>query len=286
MSRRCAAAMSPAVKCEMIDRWKMSLQSWHTFSNFLLVIGPLVAALGGFGKWYFTSKIKASPPEVRIHSVTPVMVYDTIEWTVDPNKKVNFMKKGISLVVNTESMAKSVTISRLKAKGKLFISPNMYISQDDHAGRGIKELYQEWEDRKPYVNVNWTAYIDEGKSNNTLNSFDTKLICFNLIDLIVGGQPESGWEVPFSDYIGYLNGSKEPDKTRSYPEFDFFFKTNVGEDFPYDIRDEIKNGDIEFAIIAGNQEIPITYSSFKKPKLFRKKYWDESPLDKIMFRDK
>lgn len=263
----------------------MTSQGLLTFSNVLLLIGAILAALGGFGHYYFSHKIKHTPPEIEVKSIIPAMIYETKEMTIT-GERINFMNKGISLVLHVKSNYKPITISRLKIRGKMFISPNFYLVQDCHVGRAIEEVYQEWEKRKPYIKVDWTAFIDEKKSDNTLNEFDDKLICFNLIDPIVSGQAESGWEIPVSDYFGYSDGSKEPTKTRTYPEFDFFFKTEVGQDFPFGIRDEIKNGDIQFILIAGSKEIVIPYEYFKKPTLFKKYYWDKNPIEKLISLDK
>lgn len=268
-------------------RTKMSLQGWLTVSKVLLLgIGPLITLLGGLGGYYFSNKIKLSPPKVNIKSITPVMIYKTKVWSIKPDEKVTFMDKGISLVIHIESGSKPITLSRLKLKGKIFISPNMYLGQGGNVGRTIMEVSQEWEERKPYIHVDWTAFIDEEKSSNMLSAFDNKLICFNLIEPIVNGQAEGGWEIPFSDYLGYSDSSKEPSKIRTYPEFKFFFKTAIGQDFPFDIRDEIKNGAIQFFLIAGSQEIIIPYEYFKKPILFKKEYWDKNPIEKMISFDK
>lgn len=264
----------------------MPLQGWLTFSKILIFVGPIVSALGGLGTYYFSNKLKNTPPEIKVKSITPVMIYKRKVLSMKPDEKINFMDKGISLVLHLESSSRPITINRLKVKGKIFISPNLYLLREGHVGRNLKEISQEWEERKPYVKVDWTAFIDKEKSSNMLSAFDNKLICFNLIEPIVSGQPESGWEIPFSDYLGYSDSSKEPSKIRTYPEFKFFFKTAIGQDFPFDIRDEIKNGDIQFILIAGSQEIIIPYEYFEKPKLFKKKYWDENPIEKIISFDK
>lgn len=263
----------------------MNLQTLLTLSKGILLIGGILTALGTFGSFYFSHRIKNTPPALFVKSIIPVMIYQEREFNFEPEKKIQFMDKGINFVAHVKSKATPITVNRLKIKGKIFISPNMYIAQDVHAGRNIKDLYQEWEARKPYVLVNWTAYIDEKKSNSTLNAFDDKLICFTLIDPIVNGQPESGWTVPFSDYFGYSDGTKTPSKERTFPEFDYIFKTEIGKQFPFDIRDEIKNGDLEFFVVAASKEIPISYENFGKAKLFRKEYWDKNPVEKIIFRD-
>ncbi len=266
-------------------RAKMPLQGWLAFSKILIFVGAIVGAAGGLGTYYFSDRIKKTPPEIKVKSIIPVMIYETKEITFT-GEKISFMNKGISFVLHVKSYSKPVTISRLKIKGKVFISPNFYLSQGGNVGRNIEEVSQEWENRKPYIKVDWTAFIDEKKSDNTLNEFDDKLICFNLIDPIASGQAESGWEIPVSDYFGYSDGSKEPTKTRTYPEFDFFFKTEIGQKFPSDIRDEIKNGDIQFILIAGSKEMVIPYEYFKPPTLFKKNYWDKSPIEKIILLDK
>ena len=263
----------------------MNPQTLLTISKVLLFGGPVLIALGTLGSFYFSNKIKNTPPDLIVKSITPVMIYQTREINFEPEKKTHFMDKGISFVAHVKSKVTPITVNRLKIKGKIFISPNRYIGQEGHAGRNVKELYEEWESRKPYVLVNWTAYIDEKKSSSELNAFDDKLICFTLEDPIPLGQSETGWTVPFSDYLGYSDGTKTPIKERTYPEFNFIFKSEIGKEFPFDIRDEIKNGDLEFFIVAASKEIPISYENFGKARFFKKEYWDKNPLEKIIFRD-
>jgi hypothetical protein len=263
----------------------MNPQTLLTLSKVILLVGTIFVAFGAFGSYIFSKKIKNTPPVLFVESIVPVMIYQKREFFFKPEEKIPLMDKGISFVARVKSPVTPITVNRLKIKGKIFISPNRYIAQDIHAGRNIKELYQEWESRKPYILVNWMAYIDEKKSSSELNAFDDKLICFTLIDPIVNGQPESGWTVPFSDYLGYSDGTKTPIKERTYPEFNFIFKTEIGKEFPFDIRDEIKSGDLEFFIVAASKDIPISYEKFGKTRLFGKKYWDKNPAEKIIFRD-
>ena len=263
----------------------MSLQTLLTISKYSLLFGGILTAFGTFGSFYFSNKIKNAAPGLLIKSLTPVMIYQYKEFTFSPEKKVKFMDKGVSFAIHMKSESKPITVSRLKVKGKIFISPNRYLPLDENVGRNIEEIYREWEERKPYIVADWTAVIDHPKSNESLTAFDDKVLSFTLIDPIVSGQPESGWTVPFSDYLGYSDGSKKPIKLRTYPEFNFIFKTEIGKEFPFDIRDEIKNGDLAFSLVAGSKEYPIPFGYFRKPKLFRKEYWDKNPLEKIIFRD-
>lgn len=264
----------------------MSLQGWLTLSNVVIAAGLIISALGGLGRFYFGRQIDITPPEIEVKSLIPVMVYEKKEQVFDAETKIPFMNKGLSFVLHVKSDSKPITISRLKIKGKIYVSASFYLFLDEPVGRSIIEIGEEWKKRKPYIRVDWTAYVDETKSDKTLEAFDDKLVCFSLIDVIVEGQPEDGWQGPLSDYLGYSDGTKEPTKTRTYPEFDFFFKTKRGEDFPFGIRDEIKNGDIQFILVAGSKEIVIPYKYFKESQLFPKDYWDKSQIEKIIFRDK
>ncbi len=232
------------------------------------------------------TKLKIIPPDVKVTSITPVMIYKKRIWPFSSDKKITIMDKGISLVLHLESGSKPVVVSRLKVIGKVFVSSNFYLAGQDCVGRTLDDLGKEWEDRRPYVKIDWTAVVDEKKSSSTLNAFDDQFICFNLMEPIVDGQSEDGWEMPISDYFGHLDGSKEPTKTRTYPKFDFFFKRVDHQDFPSGIRDEIKNGDIKFILMAGSKEIVIPYESFNSSKLYPEKYWDKNPIEKLMSFDK
>jgi len=262
----------------------MTPQTLLTLSKLAALIGGVLAALGGFGSWYFFMKIKNTAPDLVIESLTPVMIYKYKEVDLGSEEKFKYMDKGVSFVIHMKSKANPISISRLKLKGRIFISFNRYIAQGEHAGRNINELNQEWLEKKPYINVNWTAFIDQNKSVSSLTAFDDRVISFTLVDPIVSGQAESGWRVPFSDYLGYIDGSKEPKRQRTHPEIGFIFKTEVGHDLPFDIKDEIKNGDLQFVLVAGTKEFKIPYKNFKKFKFFNKKYWDNSPIEKIIFR--
>lgn len=264
----------------------MSLQGWLTLSYVVIAAGLVISALGGFGRFYFRHQIDITPPEIEVKSLIPIMIYEKKEQTFDAETKIPFMNKGLSIVLHVKSGSKPITISRLKIKGKIFVSVNFYMCLDENVGRTAIEIGQDWKKRKPYVRVDWTAYVDETKSDKTLEAFDDKLICFNLIDVILEGQAEGGWEDSMSDYLGYSDGTKEPTEIRTYPEFNHFFKTKHGEDFPFAIRDEIKNGDIQFILVAGSREIVIPYKYFKKSQFFNKDNWGESQIEKIIFRDK
>ena len=167
-----------------------------TVSKGILLLGGILTAIGTFCSFYYSHVIKNSPPDLAIKNIFPVMIYQTREVNFEPKKKIKFMDKGISFVIHVKSKTLPVTVNRLKIKGKIYIPFNLYMAQDINAGRNINEIYKEYEERKPYILVDWTAYVDEGKSKNQLSAFDDKLISFTLIDPIANGQPESGWRVP------------------------------------------------------------------------------------------
>ncbi len=222
-------------------------------------------------------------PELLIKSLVPVMIYEKKEVDFS-DAKFKYMDQGISFVIHVETKSRPITVSRLKVKGKIFIPPNMYLMAEGKTGSNIKKIYQEWEERKPYINADFTAYLDTTKSNESLSAFTDKRLLFTLIDPIARGQAESGWTVPFSDYLGYSDGSKKPTKLRTYPEFDFIFK-KIGKGLHFDICDEIKNGDLKFVLEAGTKEYPIPFEYFKKRKLFTRKYWNKNPIEKLIPRD-
>ena len=264
----------------------VTLQTYYTICKAAMYSGAIISAIGGFGAYIFYNKIKNSPPDLLIESITPVMLYKPIKFNSARMNEYKFMDKGISFVIHLKSKSRPITVSRLEVKGKIYTSLTEYLGLLVKAGTNVNEAYQEWKDKKPYVNVELTAYIDEKRSNGKLDAFEDKVISFILLDSIGFGQAETGWFDSFSDYVGYSDGSKKPIKLRTYPEYNFIFKTVMGNEFPFDIRDEIKNGELEFTLVAGARYIPISYEVFKKIKTFELDYWENNALDKIIFRDK
>ncbi len=262
----------------------MSPQTCLNFCYFGVAAGAIISAVSVFGINHFKGKVATTPPDIEVKSITPVLIYERKSVTIE-GKQHSFMNQGLSFIVHVKSSSKPVTVSRLRIRGKVFVSPNFYMSLEDVKGKLSRRL-KEWKERKPYVKIDWNAYVDENKSDKNVAAFEDKFICLNLIEVASGGQPEFGWEVPMSDYVGYSDGTKEPSKIRTIPQFDFFFETQLGKAFPTGIRNEVKNGDIQFILEAGSREIVLPYKMFRKPIEFPKKYWDENPVDKIVFLDK
>ena len=66
---------------------------------------------------------------------------------------------------------------------------------------------------------------------------------------------------------------------------DFVFKRELNEAYPSDVRDEIKEGDIELYLMVGTKQVLLPPSKIKPIKCCEKEEWESKPFGDIILKD-
>ena len=204
---------------------------------------------------------------------TPIWIYNEKKVLNEFNNvSETIFEEGIGFVVHAQTGSRSVYLKRLEISGKMLLTPNEYLffASDHVVGRVIDEIGEEWKENEPYSLLKWTAWsIDDEE----LKGPSDKYIRFTLTEPMIYWQTETAYERPVSDYVGFLDGSKEATKYNTFPNIDFVF------------RDGIKTGKIELFLRVGTEQVQLPYSKMKPIKYYNKEEWESESFESLFLKD-
>ncbi|MCK4808153.1 MAG: hypothetical protein KAS90_00880 [Candidatus Aenigmarchaeota archaeon] len=230
----------------------------------ITLIGVIIGVIvGGLAIWNYLN-----PPSIEVIDWTPILIYNEKEvLNVFNNVSETIFEEGIGFVVHVQTESRPVNLKCLEITGEMLLTPNEYLffASDDVVGRVIDEIGEEWKEKEPYTSVKWTAWsIDDEE----LKGPSYKHIRFILMEPMIYGQREIGYEMPVYDYVGFLDGSKEAAMISGYSNVDFVF------------RDGIKTGKIELFLRVGIKQVQLPYSKMKPIKSYSKEEWESESFEK------
>lgn len=242
------------------------------------------------GLWGFVIGVFALPPAIsfyinyfnqdpKIIDIKP-FVYE-YEQKIDSGfKELNIITyKGIFIIVHIKSGSKELTLDSLKIKApqyRLSKKQYLHLTLDKYVGKSLLEIEKDYNEKKPYINIDWEAYLSDKNIKTVLAPYDEAYVGFILLSPRIGGQSESGWSIPIDNYVGYLDGSQKPKVKRKYPDFDLFFR-NVGATTTP--RDLIINDDLNFYIKINNKEKLLDKKLFWGTDVVNKYEYELYPFD-------
>lgn len=251
-----------------IDWWS------RTLSIIAIIVALVSLGMTCFDKFY--------PPEVDILGIKPIFVSN-------PRNDLKFkdghtpIEHSVYFIVHLKGKSKPIYVSALDFNGKLHINCNVYSSSLPVENKSIMVISEEFEARKPYFQISWIANLKESNVPIKVNAFEERFICFVLLDQLISGRRKSGYTLPRIDYLGYADGSKTPKRKYSYPSSRDIFDFQPGKDWPNNLRDDFKNGNLNVSIRAGTNDLNIPVNAFKPARFMKQKEWEETAMEKIFY---
>jgi hypothetical protein len=188
---------------------------------------------------------------------------------------------GLFFIVHIKNGSKVSSINGLKIKApKYYLDANQYLGMEQHIGKTLTEIEKEWKDKKPYISIEWDAYISDKNIKKVLFPHDDAYIGFTLLDPIISGQSEGGWKMPAEKYLGYDSGKKTPTIIRKYSDFNLIFSDfNMNKLPPRTIRK-----DFDFYLTINNEEISIERELISFVDKLSKHSYDNDSFEKMFLR--
>lgn len=228
-------------------------------------------------KKYNNSRANIAP---EIISVKP-MVYIDVNGIPASGDFPSIPKLGIYFIVEFRNGSEPLTVNGLKIRNKLFLDLRQYMMFDEVTiNKQVLQIEKEWKEKKPYVNIDWDAYVSDKSKNIHFYPFQKGYIGFVLLEPILSGQSEGGWNLPKTQYLGYGDNSQIPSKVRKYPDFSLFFSDfDLSKLPPRKIR-----SDFQLFLIANSREYPIQRNKILPVDRVSKYEWENDSFEKMYLR--
>lgn len=220
-------------------------------------------------------------PSIEVLDVYPLCIGE--HATKDPYTS----EYGVATIIRVRGTHGTTFINELDLIGKKFLSSEngddgCYMEYYHKNKASRQEIDKHFQTKKPYVFISLKGWPKESSSELKLEANQERYIKFIFLE------PKSFYyarNLPHEPcaYVGFNDGTKKP-ITFEYPDFFYLFKMNLNivKDSeghgvhlwrPYDIRDEIKNGEINFTIKFGSDQLRIAPSKIRAYRRIRKEDW-------------
>ena len=188
---------------------------------------------------------------------------------------------GIFFIAKIKAGSQPISINSLKVKAKLFLDLDQYLRFDEVTiNRKADDIERERVKKRPYVLIDWDAYISEKSIIRNLYPNQIGFFGFALLEHSLSGQAEGGWELPKTKYLGYDDGILKPFKIRKYPDFSLLFSDYM----TYKLYPQKIRTDIEFYIILDSKEFHVKKERIMAVDRVNEYEWQKDSFEKMYLR--
>ena len=188
---------------------------------------------------------------------------------------------GIYFILHIKGGSKPIAINGLKIIAKQYLDLQQYLLFDEvTVNRTIDDIEKERIAKRPYIMIDWDAYISDKTTIRNLYPNQMGYFGFALLEHALSGQAEGGWELPKTKYLGFDDGSLKPNKIRKYPDFTLLFSDFRFDNFP---PQKIRDG-FEFYVILDSKEYLIKKDKIMFVDRISDYEWQKDSFDKMYIR--
>ena len=179
-------------------------------------------------------------------------------------------EQGLYFVLELSSKNQTVNVSSLEIEGRLYLNMREYAFYlAENFGKKPPELDKEIAKKKPYLEIKWIIWPSRPDPPK-LDAYDNKLFLFTL--------QEPTTESPnrffltkddAREYIGYENPEQRPKLESTHPNLVEFTETKIinNKAIIVGLRDDFRNGNINYCLKIGERKIPIEKEKIKNLKI-------------------
>jgi len=225
-----------------------------------------------------------APEKVNLTALEAQQVLPAYIYSHDSS---GYPHMGISMIVKVKNRSKKSLVNGINLRGKLHLSGNDILGFFGKDGENIEKILTESAAKKPYYEINWTGWTDEGAGAVSLEPNEVRYIKFTILAPTFAGADRG--KILDMDYVGYGDGSKEPTKKRSHPFLWDFFSHRARPDgkgwMPTGLRSELKNGELKIYLHVNNTELVVGPDKLLRFKMIKANEWTNKPVE-YLFHDR
>ena len=245
LSRRSLCLGTGTITVTSSDSRQPGLKGLALWGAWIGLVGGIMGALGlGFSLWD-----RLTPPGLEMVEVLPICV------SVPRNTNLPHVSVfGISAIVRCRAGSRTAFVSALDFLGRTYHSVHEYPGDAQFSGKkNMDEIQAEVSARKPYSTISWNGWPEDQGVSVRLEPYEEKYIRFVFLEPALflythmGGPP----------HLGYADGSKEPERTKTSPSLFDIFKLRLRTEkdgqatwaiwTPFGLRNEIRDDTLSFS---------------------------------------
>jgi len=225
-----------------------------------------------------------APDKVNLAALEVQQVLPACVYSYDSS---DYPHMGISMIVKVKNRGKKSLVNGINLRGKLHLSGNDILGFFGEDGENVEKILSESAAKKPYYEIHWTGWTDQGSRAISLEPYEIRYIKFTILAPTFADTGRG--KILDMDYVGYGDWSKEPTKKKSHPFLWEFFSHTARPDgkgwMPTGLRDELRNGELKIYILVNNTELVVGPDKLLDFKMIKANEWSNRPTE-YLFHDK